>query len=215
MRYPVAPRIRAPGATVLRPRVGRRALVEALALLAFIAAILMTNYALTALPNVKLFDLMVFVAGYTLGFRRGAAVATGAWLVYGTFNPWGTAGPLLLVTMMASEMAYALAGAGVRRLVSPERLRAVPGRWSLVFAIAAAVSTLTYDGATNVFTGVTWAQIAGGSEYGRWILVALFNPGALLFSAMHVGSNLILFSLLGAALIKGVEKGKDLTRWGR
>ena len=168
---------------------------------------------LTALPNVKLFDLIVFVAGYTLGFRRGAAVATGAWLVYGTLNPWGPAGPLLLITLMASELSYALAGAGVRMLVSPKQLRLLPGKWSLVIAIAAAVSTITYDGVTNAFTGVTWAQMAGSSEYQRWILVALFNPGAMLFSAIHVGSNLILFSLFGAALIKGVESGKNVIRW--
>ena len=165
------------------------------------------------LLEIKLFDLIVFVAGYTLGFRRGAAVATGAWLVYGTLNPWGPAGPLLLITLMASELSYALAGAGVRMLVSPKQLRLLPGKWSLVIAIAAAVSTITYDGVTNAFTGVTWAQMAGSSEYQRWILVALFNPGAMLFSAIHVGSNLILFSLFGAALIKGVESGKNVIRW--
>ena len=50
----------------------------------FLAAILGTNYALSALPNVKLFDLLVFVAGYTLGVRRGATVAVGAWFVRST-----------------------------------------------------------------------------------------------------------------------------------
>ena len=89
---------------------------------AFILAILASNFALASQPNVKLFDLMVFVAGFTLGFRRGMVVAAGAWLVYGTFNPWGAAGPLLLATMMMSEAAYALAGAGLGRLVSPQRL---------------------------------------------------------------------------------------------
>ena len=210
----VARRVWASWVPTLKPVVGRRIWMEATVLVAFITAILTTNYALTALPNVKLFDLMVFVAGYTLGFRRGAAVATGAWLVYGTFNPWGAAGPLLLVTLMMSEVVYALAGAGLRKLAPPHRLRVLPGRRSLLFAAAAVACTLTYDAATNVFTGVTWAQMVGGSEYGRWVLVALFNPGALLFSAMHVGSNLLLFSLLGPALIKGLEKGKEMLSLG-
>ena len=49
-----------------------RLLVEAGAILAFVAAILATNIALTSFPNVKLFDLMVFLAGYALGLRRGS-----------------------------------------------------------------------------------------------------------------------------------------------
>ena len=175
---------------------------------AFIAAILASNYALASQPNVKLFDLLVFAAGFTLGFRRGALVAAGAWLVYGTFNPWGAAGPLLLATLMMSECIYALAGAALRLLVSPGRLSLLPGRWSLLLAAAALVTTLAYDAVTNVYTGIVWAQMTGGLEYKRWILTALFNPGALLFSAWHVGSNIVFFGLLGAAVIKGAEKAR-------
>ena len=194
---------------------GRRLWTEAAVLLSFIAAILSTSYVLAAVPNVKLFDLMVFVAGYTLGFRRGAAVAVGAWLVYGNFNPWGPAGPALLSVLMASEVVYALAGAGVRRLVSPQRLGAVPGVLSLLLGAVAVVSTLAYDVATSIFTGVTWAQMAGGSEYGRWIMLALFNPGAVFFFAVHIASNLLFFALLGPVLIAGVEKGKEALLWSR
>ena len=210
-----AQRFMPPWPAIPKSLVGRRAWIEIAAVFGFIGVILGTNYALTALPNVKLFDLMVFVAGYTLGFRRGAAVATGAWLVYGTFNPWGTAGPLLLVTLMMSELVYAFAGAGLRALVPPHRLRFIPGRRSLLLVAPALACTLLYDGITNVYTGVIWAQVVGGSDYGRWVLVALFNPGALLFSAMHVGSNIFLFALLGPPLIKTVESGKEALRWGR
>ena len=175
---------------------------------AFILAILASNFALASQPNVKLFDLLVFTAGFTLGFRRGALVAAGAWLVYGAFNPWGAATPLLLATLMMSECVYALAGAGMRLLVSPGRLSILPGRWSLLLAAAALVTTLAYDVLTNVYTGIVWAQMTGGFEYKRWILTALFNPGALLFSAWHVGSNIVFFALLGTAMIKGAERAK-------
>ena len=174
----------------------------------FIMAILASNYALTSQPNVKLFDLLVFTAGFTLGFRRGAVVAAGAWLVYGTFNPWGTAGPMLLATLMASECVYALAGASLRLVVSPARLSVLPGRWSLALVAAALVTTLAYDAVTNIYTGIVWAQMTGGLEYKRWILTALFNPGALLFGAYHVGSNIVFFGLFGTAFIKGAERAK-------
>ncbi len=175
---------------------------------AFILAILASNFALASQPNVKLFDLLVFTAGFALGFRRGALVAVGAWLVYGTFNPWGAAGPLLLATLMMSECLYALAGAGLRLLVSPQRLSLIPGRWSLLLAAAALVTTLAYDLATNVYTGIVWAQMTGGFEYKRWILTALFNPGAMLFSAYHVGSNVVFFALLGPALLKAAARAR-------
>ncbi len=190
---------------VLHPVLVREALLP----LAFVMAILFTNYALTALPNAKLFDLMVFAAGYTLGFRRGASVAVAAWLVYGNFNPWGpTTGPLLM-TVMAAETVYALAGAGVRRLLPPGRVRLGPGLATVVFGLAAVATTLLYDIAANVYTGVAWAQFTGNSEIGRWVWVALTSPAALFFTMMHVGSNVAFFAAFGPGLVKGVEWEKE------
>ncbi len=190
--------------------VPRRLWVEGSALLAFCVAILATNYALTALPNVKLFDLMVFVCGYTLGFRRAAIVAVASWTVYGAFNPWGATTASLLTTVAFSETAYALAGAAFHRLFPPRRLRTLPGLHSLALCALALASTLLYDVAANLYTGISWAQFAGSSDYARWIMIALFNPGALWFSAMHVGSNVVFFSTLAPVLIKGVEKARGL-----
>ena len=204
-------------AAVARPRrylYPPRVLVEAGTILAFVAAILATNYALTGFPNVKLFDLLVFVAGYTLGFRRGAAVAALAWVAYGTLNPWGpTTGPLL-VTVMTAETVYAGAGAVMRRFVDPSGLRVVPGRKSLAIGAVAVLCTLVYDGITNAYTGFAWEQMAGSADYGRWLAVALFNPGALFFTAAHVSSNLLFFGAFAPLLIRGAAHLK-LDRYGR
>lgn len=181
--------------------------------LAFCGIILGTNYVLTAFPNVKLFDLMVFVAGYALGFRRGATVATASWLVYGTFNPWGATTLPLLMAVTFSEILYAIAGALFRRMQPMERLSPLPGRHSLLLAAVALTSTVSYDVVTNLYTGVSWAQFAGSSDYGRWVLIALFNPGALWFSAMHIGGNVVSFSLLAPALIKATKKAKEIFPW--
>ena len=184
----------------------RRVWVEGMVLVAFCGTILATNYALTALPNVKLFDLMVFLAGYTLGFRRGAAVATLSWVVYGTFNPWGPTTAPLLISVITSEMVYVLAGAFFRRWLPPEKLPTLPGLHTLALGGVAMASTLTYDAATNIYTGISWAQFAGSPDYGRWIMTALFNPGALWFSGVHVGSNVMFFSVLTPVLVKAVGK---------
>ncbi len=194
-------------------RISDAVLREAVAPGVFVALILASNYALAALPNVKLFDLLVFVAGYTLGLRRGVMVAVAAWLVYGQINPWGVAHAQLLVTLMASETLYAVAGAVVRRLVAPERITLRPGMVSLAFLLPALLATPMYDVLTNVYTGYHWAAMTGGGEYARWIGVALFNPGALFFMAVHVGANAILFPVFGPPLVRGAERVKERLAW--
>lgn len=191
-----------PRALLNPPRVA----AEAAVILAFAAAILATNYALTGFPNVKLFDLLVFLAGYTLGFRRGASVAIVAWLVYGNFNPYGPTTLPLLATVMASETVYAGAGALARKVTSPNSVRLLPSRASLLFGGLAILSTLAYDAATNLYTGVHWAMVSQSTDYARWVLVALFNPGALFFTAAHLSSNLLFFTAFAPVLIKGVER---------
>ena len=186
---------------------------EALVPAAFVAAILLSNYAMAGLPNVKLFDLLVFVAGYTLGFRRGATVAVVSWLVYGQLNPWGATHAALLLTVMGSEVAYAAAGALAHRWLKPADVRLGPSAGLVVLAVAALASTVLYDVATNVYTGYYWGTIAGAGEYARWIGIAVVGPGALLFMALHVGSNLVLFPVFGPPLIKAAQQTK--ARLGR
>ena len=178
----------------------------------FVLAILATNYALAGLPNVKLFDLLVFVAGYTLGLRRGLIVAVGAMLLYEIGNPWGHALPALLATKVGAEIGYALAGAIVRRVVSPDRLRLGPSRATIGFVVAALVTTITYDLATNLYTAFFWAGLAGSTDYLGWVSVTLFGPGALFFMLLHVGSNAALFPVFGPLLIKGADRVKQ--PWG-
>ncbi len=182
--------------------VGRELLAPSL----FVAAILATNYALSGVPNVKLFDLLVFVAGYSLGLRRGALVAVAAWLVYGNVNPWGVAQAPLLLTMMGAQVGYAVLGSVTRRFVSPDAIKLGPSRLSLVLLVSAFVATLAYDFATNLYTAFFWASIAGSTDYSRWLVTTLFGPGAVLFMVLHVGSNLALFPVFGPLLMRASRK---------
>ena len=186
---------------------------EALVPAAFVAAILLSNYAMAGLPNVKLFDLLVFVAGYTLGFRRGATVAVAAWLVYGQLNPWGATHGMLLATVMGSEVVYAAAGVLAHRWLGPADVRLRPSAAMVVLVAAALASTVLYDVATNVYTGYHWGAIAGAGEYTRWIGIAVVGPGALLFMALHVGSNLVLFPVFGPPLIKAARLTRAKLGW--
>ena len=186
---------------------------EALVPAAVVVAILLSNYAMAGLPNVKLFDLLVFVAGYTLGFRRGATVAVAAWLVYGQLNPWGPTHAALLLTVMGSEVAYAAAGALAHRWLKPADVRLRPSVGMVVLVVAAVVSTLLYDVAVNVYTGYHWGAIAGAGEYARWIGIAVVGPGAVLFMVLHVGSNAVLFPVFGPLFIKAAQQAKATLGW--
>ena len=181
----------------------------------FLIAILGTNYAMAGLPNVKLFDLLVFSAGYVLGFRKGVLVGVSAWLLYGTFNPWGPADSLLLTILMTSEAIYAFMGFGFRKLIDPNNLRISNSRQSLILVGLAALGTFLYDLFTNAYTGVVWANMSDGS-YIDWINIALFNPGALLFSFVHISSNIIIFLTLGPLVMRGFLALNRIAKdWGK
>jgi hypothetical protein len=66
---------------------------------------------------------------------------------------------------------------------------------------------------TNAYTGYFWTNVAGTSDYGRWIPLAMFNTGALFFMMVHVGANAMLFPVFGPLLMKGAERGKDSLGW--
>tara|TARA_Y100001960_G_scaffold65632_1_gene69008 strand:+ start:25504 stop:26283 length:780 start_codon:yes stop_codon:yes gene_type:complete len=172
----------------------------------FVALILVSNYLLSSLPNIKLFDLMVFLAGYTLGIRRGITVGIVAWFFYGQINPWGIASAPLLITLMAAESVYAIAGSVVSMVMSNKKVSVKPGVTYLLFLSAAVIATPTYDILTNISTGYFWATIAGSSEYGAWIKSALLNPGALFFMLVHTGANVAFFVTLGPTLAKFMER---------
>lgn len=172
----------------------------------FVAIILASNYLLSSLPNVKLFDLMVFLAGYSLGARRGITVAVVAWFFYGQINPWGVASAPLLITLMASESIYALAGSVVSRIIKGKNISLKLGATSLIFLTAAAITTPIFDILTNISTGYFWATLAGSTEYLAWIKSALINPGALFFMLVHTGSNIAFFTTLGPTLAKFTER---------
>lgn len=189
-----------PGITVTLPKV----LQEAAVMAAFVIAILGTNLVLTNYPNVKMFDTLVFVAGYTLGFRRGALIAATAWIIYGTANPFGSSGVLLLGVQIAGEIGYALAGAVARNILVPEKISVLPSNTSLMFGILAVLSTVTYDVVTNVYTALHWAALAQSTDYLRWIVGTLFNPAALFFSAAHLSSNVLFFAFFAPLISKVV-----------
>ena len=199
---------------VLRSRAIPNQLVQPGILMLVLATVLITNYALVHQPNIKLFDVLVFVTGYTLGFRRGALIAVTGWLIYGNFNPFGPTTATLLAVVTFSQVIYAAAGAFLRTLLSNNRIKFTPGYHTFLIGILAILTTLSYDLITNIYTGFAWAKLAGSYDMYQWIKVAVFNPGALYFSFAHVTSNTLFFIGLSPLLVRLISKLKDIRETG-
>jgi uncharacterized membrane protein len=187
----------------------------------FAALALATNYALIALPNIKLMDALVFIAAFLFGLRLGIGVAASTWLVYGFVNPYGQADFVLLSFLIAGECFYAVAGATLNRtFIGRDLLRESQAQWrpspffaysklGLVFALVGFQATFAYDLLTN---------------FGSWIfktnsLYQAFMIGTITgapFAVLHEVSNIVFFGTVAPAVIvtakrfglaRTVEKG--------
>jgi hypothetical protein len=160
-----------------------------------VALIVSTNYALFAFSNVKLMDMLVFLAGFWMGPLYGAAAGALSWSVYGTVNPLGFS-LLTFATVVPMEMLYGILGGVLRR-----RAAVSPLEMSWAFGLVGLGGTLAYDLVTNAMTGVISSTP---------ILATMFNPLTLAFSAAHIVSNVLLFSLLAPVIV--VETRKSFFR---
>lgn len=173
--------------------------VRRTALIACLAALCIgTNYALLALPNVKLMDAVVFTTGFFFGITEGTAVAAIAWLVYGTLNPLGISVPVLLA-VVPSEAIYALAGGLLRRTTIGSPTGKTSLERSIVFGAAGLFSTLAYDLITNAVSGLL-------SYNSVWMGLLTMNFPIPL-GIMHEASNLVLFAVLTPVLLRVIVIG--------
>jgi len=148
---------------------------------AYTAAVLSTNYLLTPLPNVKLFDVLVFVATFIHGVPVGLSVASLTWIVYGVLNPWGAAPPPLIAVLIACESSFVALAAFARRFTFNDGVDR-----SFLWGFLGAAGAFLYDFATNLYVGIFFYND---------VLTALIL--GIPFTAAHITSNLIFFMLLG------------------
>ncbi len=82
----------------------------------FAALAVALNYALIAIPQVKLFNLVIFSAGYFAGMRAGALAGGVAAAIYSIFNPYNLGMfpplPLLATQVIAMSAIGAVGGYG-------------------------------------------------------------------------------------------------------
>jgi len=146
------------------------------------------GYLLMFIPNVEVFSLILFVAGYSVGPLRGVAAACSASILYFGFNPQGGFFPPLLAAQILGSSLNPLAGSLFRRS-KVEGLRSF-----LLVSSAGAVTTFAYDLLTNLAFPLT----AGFDLNQIGVTLALGVP----FAAVHIGSNAAIFFLLAPRLMR-------------
>jgi hypothetical protein len=144
---------------------------------------------------VELFSVAVFLSGALLGPAWGAWVGGVARLIFSVGNPYGPPHPLVLVAQVLGGAVIGGLGGIVGRWLAPRTgaadgaLRAPAGARTraALLLMSGIVGTLAYDTLTNVAQGVVFGSV----------------PATLALGAIpalqHVGSNAVLFLVLGSA----------------
>jgi uncharacterized membrane protein len=173
--------------------------VRRLTLVAMASALaIATNYLLLPLQNVKLMDLIVFIAGYLAGPFAGAFTGILTWSVYGTINPNGFSFPVWIATM-TGETVYGIAGGILGRHLSLVRAAGPRFKANVLLGLLAFGLTFAYD----IYTSIVNAWVFGPPIYSNAFIVYLLV--SLPFFIAHEASNLLFFALLAIPIIRPLK----------
>ena len=170
----------------------------------FTAESLVTNYALTGIPNVKLMDALIFIAAFLFGWTVGVGIALSTWIIYGFVNPYGQAGFPLIIFLMLGECFYATGGSLLRKsstarqLLTDRRLSS-DLQIAIIFGIAGLGLTFAYDLLTNFATYMFLAP-----SFYQALLIGVITGAP--FALLHEGSNLLIFALASPAGIVAARR---------
>jgi uncharacterized membrane protein len=168
---------------------------SAAAVAMFAALIAAVGFVFASVPNLELLTLVTFVAGAVTGARRGATAGGIGMALYSSLNPYGIAPPPVFVTQLAGAALFGAAGGWMAFRLRPAA-ESLPRR-ALRLGAAGLVLTLVYDGLTNYGTAVSI-----GAARAPWPVVA----AGLVFGAVHLVTNTILFATLGPPLLRVADR---------
>jgi LytS/YehU family sensor histidine kinase len=141
------------------------------------------NYVLSAIPNVELSSVMVFLSGFLFGPFIGALVGFIAMLIYQLWNPWGTFLPPIGLAVIGCTIFIGIVGGILGQAL--RRLDHSDNRWFLVPALFGILLTLFFDLVTNFAYSLT---------FGIPFIITIIT--GLPFMIIHIASNAVLFGLL-------------------
>jgi LytS/YehU family sensor histidine kinase len=176
-----------------QPLAPKHGMAIRVALIAVLAAMAIGgNYALSAIPNVELSSVMVFLSGFLFGPFIGAFVGLIAMSVYQLWNPWGGFYPPIGIAVIGCTILIGIIGGIIGRAL--KRLAYTDNRWLLLPSLFGILLTLFFDLITNFAYSVSL-----GPPF--IVTIATGFP----FMVVHVVNNAILFGLLTKPVSRAVD----------
>ncbi len=158
----------------------------------FTALAVSFGYLLFFIPNVELITSVIFASGWLFGSSVGVTVGGISFAIFSLFNPLGASLPPLFIAQVTGGMLIGSAGGLFRIILSglSPFLRVV------ILGIGGGFLTLIYDVLTNIggFIAFTTEET----------FLAYLTTG-IVFSLLHVVSNVLIFSILLFPTLKRVE----------
>lgn len=161
----------------------------------FVAVGIVAGLALSAVPNVELVTAVCFAAGFLLGPAGGALTGALTEMLFAGFHPMGSSLGILLAAQIVGMTLAGLTGA-VARALAGSRRRGI--RYIVLVVFSGAAATVLFDALTNLAF-----PIAAGFSPSQ-TLVSL--AAALPFAAIHLVSNVFVFSLIVVPLLPRLER---------
>lgn len=173
----------------------------------FTALAVVIGYALVFVPNVELFTLMLFLAGFILGKRDGIVVGLMSSFTFIFFNPYGVSPLPLFAYQLAHYSLVGLCGGLTHDYLSKrdffkpkDDLYVFPVL--LVFAVIGACITFSFD----VITTLIIAVVFYGTLDSFWPVYLFGLP----FTTVHLIGNTLGFIFILPLLIQIMYKLLDL-----
>lgn len=163
----------------------------------FSALALAIGYAFAFIPNVELFTMTIFLAGFLFGKRIGASVGAIASVLFTYFNPLGASQPLLYGTQITLYTLLGLLGGVFRgkKLLSEIQ---VDTKTVLLLAAIGATFILVFD-----FLA-TFAQYTPYIGFSLEALVPYLIMG-IPYTLVHVISNIFAFCCLIPVIVSALQ----------
>ena len=174
----------------------------------FAALAVVIGYMLVFLPNIELFTLMIFLAGFILGKRDGAIVGLMSSFIFVFFNPYGVSPlPLFAYQLAHYSLVGTLGGISHSFLRKKEYFKPEDDlyvfRVLLIFAIIGAVVTFVYD----ILSTLIGALSIFGTLETFWATYLIGLP----FTTIHLVGNTLGFIFILPGLIQLIYKMLDIT----
>lgn len=160
----------------------------------YAAACVGGGYMLIFIPNVQIYDMMIFLGGLLFGPWLGTTIAFIAELIHSIFNIYGASPPPLLLVQL---IAYPLLGLAGGLMKNARIIKNITKRSQLIFGLIGLTFAFTY----TIFADIIWPLLANiGVSIALWVIEGM--PLRIVLMTC----DFITFSMLLPLILVAVEK---------